>query len=561
MAQESNNKPSQTEEIKAASNGLAGAIAETLASGATHLNEDDNILLKFHGSYQGDDRDQRSERKKQGLDRAFEFMIRLKLPGGRLTPAQYLALDELAELSAGALRLTSRQSVQFHHVQIEHLKEAIRRINDQRLTTLGACGDVNRNVMCCPVSDLDWRAGFGMQDLAGRLAAEFTPHSTAYWEIWCDGERWGEKVTPDREEPFYGKTYLPRKFKIGVGNPEDNCIDMLTQDLAFEAVHDGSRLLAWDVLVGGGMGFTSGTVTTFPRLASRMARIAPEDAIEVARAVVALQRDNGDRSNRKHARLKYLVEERGVEWVRAEVERRLGKPLADPGPAPQYQVDDHLGWREANDGTLCVGVFIPNGRIIDREGATHRTGLREIVRRFEPRIRVTPKADIVFAGIRPEDRAELDAMLQSHGLQTDQGLTPLRRVATACVALPTCNLALAEAERQIPILLEQLEAMGLGDAPVEIRMSGCANSCVRTTGGEIGLVGRAPGKYAMYLGGSQLGTRLAYLFEASVDKDQLAPRIARLIGLWREQANGSGVSFGDWAAAKGKDALAAELGA
>lgn len=555
MAQDAEKKPSQVEEIKIASNGLAGSIPETLASGASHFAEEDSILLKFHGSYQGDNRDLRAERKRQGLDRAWEFMIRLKLPGGRITPEQYLAMDELTALSADNMRLTSRQSIQFHHIPMTRLKEAIGRINDQRLTTLGACGDINRNVMCCPLAD----AGLGLQELAAGLAAEFAPQSTAYWEIWCDGQRWGEPVTPSREEPFYGKAYLPRKFKIGVGTPDDNCIDLLSQDLAFEAVHEGSRLVAWDLLAGGGMAFTFGVAATFPRLASRIARVAPGDALAVVTAVIAIQRDNGDRSNRKHARLKYLIEERGAEWLRAEVEKRIGKALAPAGPAPRYRVDDHLGWRELPGGTLSVGVFVPNGRIDDRPEAARRTGLREVVRRFAPRILITPKADIVFAGLRPQDRAEVEAILAGHGLQIEEGLSPLRRIASACVALPTCNLALAESERQLPLLLDRLEALGLGGAPVEIRMSGCANSCVRTTLGEIGLVGRAPGKYAMYLGGSQLGTRLAYLFEPSVDKDALAPRIARLIGLWRAQAGASGQSFGDWAAAQGKEALAAVL--
>jgi sulfite reductase beta subunit-like hemoprotein len=413
--------------------------------------------------------------------------------------------------------------------------------------------------MCCPVCDLDWRAGLGLQAVAEAMAAEFTPQSTAYWELWCDGERWGEPVTPSREEPFYGKAYLPRKFKICVGNPEDNCTDFYTNDLALEAVHENGKLLAFDVIAGGGMGHSTGTAATYPRLGSRIARIAPEEAVAAVRAVVEIHRDFSDRANRKHARLKYVVEERGAAWIKAELEKKLGHALPDAGPAPAYKVEDHLGWHEAQDGTLYVGLYILNGRLRDVDGASRRTGLREIVKRFRPQVRLTAKADVILAGIKPQDRAEIEKLIAEHGLSTGDDMGELRRLATACVALPTCNLALAEGERFLPVLLEDLERRGVGEAPVEIRLSGCPNSCVRTPGGEIGIAGRAATKYAVYLGGSQLGTRLAFLFRDMVERDALAPLIESLIRKWQGEVNGSGLSFGEWAMQKGKDALLAEV--
>lgn len=551
-------KPSKVEEIKDASNGLAGRIEEVYNSDATHFDEAEYQLLKFHGSYQQDNRDSRVERRRQKLDKEWMFMVRARIPGGRMTALQYLAFDEIADVCAnGTLRLTSRQAIQYHGVGKENLKNLIRRTNDARLSTISACGDVNRNSMCCPVSDLDWRVGLGLEKLTNQIADHFTPHSTAYWEIWCDGERWGEPVVPNREEPIYGKHYLPRKFKMSVIVPEDNCVDAYTQDISAEAVHDGKNLLAWDILAGGGMGFSHSAEATKPLLAKRLVRVAPEDAIAVIETIVKIQRDHGDRSDRKHARMKYLMDERGPDWFRAQIFERLGREFAEAGPMPAYKVLDHLGWHEANDGSLFVGIHIPGGRIKDFEGGQWRTGLRKIVERFGVNLRLTAKQDIVLTDIKPADRDAIQGMIDDHALKTDAGIPMLQRLSLACVALPTCGLALAESERYMPSLLEELRQRGLGDAPVEIRMTGCPNSCVRTPVAEIGIVGRGPRKYAVYLGGDQGGTRLAYLFEETVPDEQLAPMIETLINAWRGSEAAQGVSFGQWTADQGREALQA----
>lgn len=556
VANEGDQTLSKVEGYKTASHGLAGTLAEVYQSEATHFEEPDQQLLKFHGSYQEDDRDVRSERRKAGLDKAWMFMVRAKIPGGRLTAAQYLAFDRIADdFCDGKMRLTSRQGIQFHYVGKENLKGLIQSVNKSGLTTLGGCGDVNRNVMSCPVADLDWRHTLGITTLADQLADRFTPHTTAYWEIWCDGEKWGEKVEPTIEEPIYGKTYLPRKFKMAVAAPEDNCVDMYTQDLSFEAVHEGGTLLAWDVIIGGGMGHTHGNKQTFPRIGTRIARVTPAEALDVAEEIVKIQRDFGGRADRKHARLKYLLEDRGVEWFREELVKRLGRELPPAGPVPAYGVGDHIGWHEAADGSLFVGIHVPNGRVGDFAERRIRSGLRTIVERFSPQVRVTAKQDIVFCGIPASQREAVQAVIDEFGLTTDKGLAPLRRLAMACVALPTCSLALAEAERYIPTLLDDLEALGVADAPVEIRMTGCPNSCVRTPMAEIGVVGRGPGKYALYLGGSQHGTRLAFLANEKLDETALAPAIQRLIHAWQEQTH-RGVAFGDWTLTQGEERLA-----
>lgn len=549
-------KLSKVESIKAESGALAGTIEEVLQGESSHFEEADYQLLKFHGTYQQDNRDTRIERKRAGLDKDWIFMVRAKLPGGRLSAEQYLGMDEIArQYSYGSIRLTSRQGIQFHGVGKENLKSMIRAINDAGLTTLGACGDVNRNVMCCAVSDLDWRSRLEMDQLAVQIAERFAPQSTSYWEIWCDGEKAGLPVTPSREEPIYGKNYLPRKFKMAVGVAEDNCVDLYTQDIGAEAVHQDGRIVAYDLIVGGGMGFSHGKEETEPLLGKRLVRVEPSEALEVIEEIVKLQRDHGNRADRKQARLKYLVRDRGADWLREELSRRLGRELAPAGPMPEYQVHDHLGWHQAVDGSWFVGIHIPHGRIRDADGWPAQKALREIIDRFKPQVRITPKSHLILAGVSEDDRAGIEAMLVDFGLHTDQNLQPIDRLAMACVALPTCGLALAESERYLPKLVEELIGRGLGDAPVEIRMTGCPNSCVRSPVAEIGVIGRGPGKYALFLGGNQQGTRLAFKVKEIVKDSELADTIERLIAAWREQTRQS-VAFGDWAAAQGPGALA-----
>ena len=558
MVEQQDDKLSKVEHVKRASRGLAGTIAETLADPAqSHFGEDDLQLIKHHGSYQQDDRDLRVERKRAGLDKAWMFMVRCKMPGGQMGAEQFLALDEVARTWCnGTVRLTSRQGIQFHGIGKENLKSVIEAINKKaELSTQGACGDVNRNVMCDPLAKLDWRAGLGMDILARKIAEHFAPRSTSYWEIWCDGEKHGEKVTPNRGETIYGEVYLPRKFKMAVAVPENNSVHLYTQDIGIEAVHEGGELRGYDLIIGGGMGFSHGQEATYPRLGSRFVRVQPDEIIEVLETIVGIQRDFGDRTERRHARFKYVVEERGVEWVRQELFRRLGRTLPEAGPTPQYRIDDMLGWRKAIDGKWMVGLYVLNGRLRDPMLA----GLRAVLERFKPGVVVTPAADLVLTGISDADRPALEAMLAEHGLQPGDRVPMLRRLATACVALPTCGLALAESERYMPDLLRDLETMGDGDAPVQILMTGCPNSCVRTPTGEIAVVGRGPNRYAIYAGGSQEGIRLAKLIHEKVDAANVAGVIHGMLEAWRA-ATGGGAPFGDWAAGMEPAALAGQSG-
>ncbi len=557
MPQTAENSPPlhKVETVKEQSHGLAGTIEDTYEGESSHFEDADVALLKHHGTYQQDNRDQRAALKKAKQDKAWIFMVRTKIPGGRLRAEQYLLEDEIAEKWAyGSLRITSRQGLQLHGVGKQNLKNVIKAINDVRLTTLGACGDVTRNVMACPVCDLDWRAGLEMEALAKRIADHFAPRSTAYFEIWCDGERYGEKVKPSREEPIYGKTYLPRKFKMGVAVPEDNCVDLYADDLGIEFVHDRRNVLAYDLLVGGGMGFTFSKDETYPRLATRAVRTAPTEILEVIETIVKIQRDFGGRVDRNHARLKYLLDDRGMDWFKEELFRRLGRELPEAGPQPTYEVHDHLGWHEDPLGKVFVGIFVLNGRIADTENAKIKTGLREVISRFRPEIRLTPQQNVVLAGLDPTLRNEIDKILGDHGIAPERSVSKIRRRSLACPALPTCGLALADSERVSPAILDQLEELGSGDAQIEFRMTGCPNSCVRTPTAEIGVVGRGPGKYAVYLGGSPQGTRLAYLFREMVNLDDLPPMLHSLIQSWQKAVHG-GESFGDWSHRLGRETV------
>jgi sulfite reductase (ferredoxin) len=548
-------KLSKVEAQKRESDGLAGNLAEFLAGDATHMDDYGYQILKFHGSYQQDNRDTRIERRRQKLDKDWIFMVRAKIPGGRLTTAQYRAMDQIASnYTYGSIRLTSRQGIQFHGVGRENLKNLIAAVNESGLTTIGACGDVNRNAMACPVCDLDERAPLGIDALTRQLAEHFAPRSTAYWEIWCDGVRLGRKIESNREEPIYGRTYLPRKFKIGVGVPEDNCIDLYTQDLGIEAVHEAGELKAWDILVGGGMGFTMSKEETYPRLAVRLVRCAPDEVIEVAEAIVTIQRDFGNRETRHRARLKYTLEDMGVEAFRAELFRRLGRELPPAGPMPAYRVQDHLGWRLANDGSWYLGIRVQNGRITDTAQSRMQSGLRALTERFGRQIRITAQQNLVLVGIDETDKAAVEGVCAEFGIPMIETLSPLRRRSMACPALPTCGLALAESERAIPTILEKLEQLGSADHQIEFRMTGCPNSCVRTPTAELGIVGRGPGKYAIYAGGSPAGTRLAAQIEEKVDFEQLPDMLHRLIQTWRSEAD-DGEPFGDWSHRVGVERL------
>lgn len=510
------------EEIKAESHGLRGEIGPTLAADGVKFSDDDAALLKFHGTYQQDDRDRR--KAAAGGEKAWMFMVRTKMPGGELSAAQYLAHDELAgELGNSTLRLTSRQGIQLHGVLKRSLRETIAGIRAAGLTTWGACGDVVRNTMA-PPSPIADAVHHEAHRFAGALSDRFLARSSAYSEIWLNGDR----VTIDDQpaaavepDPIYGAVYLPRKFKIGIAIAPHNDVDVFSQDLGFVPHAPNGEVEGYTVVVGGGFGMTHGIQSTFPTLAQPLFFVRREDAVEAAVAIVTTQRDHGNRTDRKRARLKYLIEDRGLAWFRSEVEARLGDIRTwEPMPLSFTTVADRLGWHEQGDGRWFLGVHVPGGRILDDGAKRYRSAFRVVAQRFGFRLRLTPNTNLLFTDIEPSHRRALDETLREFGVVESDGLTALRRSAHACVALPTCGLALAESERVLPALLDGIDAvlhdLGLEQEPILFRMTGCPNGCARPYNADFSLVGRAPGKYALFVGGSIAGDRLAGLEQKTV---------------------------------------------
>jgi sulfite reductase (NADPH) hemoprotein beta-component len=537
---------SEVEHIKARSNLLRGTLAESLADPLTGaIAPADTQLIKFHGSYQQDDRDIREERRQQKLEPAYSFMLRTRLPGGVCTPQQWLVLDELARTYAnGTLRVTTRQAFQLHGVLKGDMKRTIQGMNKVLLDSIAACGDVNRNVMCNP-NPVDSRAHEVVHQWAVRLSEHLLPKTRAYYEIWLDKE----KVAGGEEEPIYGATYLPRKFKAGITVPPLNDVDIFSQDLGFIAIIKDEELVGFNVLVGGGMGATHGDAATFPRLADVIGFCRPEQLLEVAENVVKVQRDYGDRTNRKHARLKYTIEDRGIAWFVSELEKRLGYALQPARPFEFEHNGDRFGWLQGHDGRWNLTLHIDSGRVADREGQQHLTGLREIARIHKGDFRLTPNQNLIIAGIAPEDRPAIEALVEAHGLAGFKRASPLRRNALACVALPTCALAMAEAERYLPtvvgLLEERLAAHGLAEENILLRITGCPNGCARPYLAEIALVGKAPGRYNLFLGGDRRGQRLNRLYRENIDEAGILAALEPLFAAYaRERLSGEG--FGDF---------------
>ncbi|MGA8954560.1 MAG: NADPH-dependent assimilatory sulfite reductase hemoprotein subunit, partial [Pseudolabrys sp.] len=499
------------ERIKEASDYLRGTLADGLREEITGaIIEDDAQLVKFHGMYLQDDRDLRPERTRKKMEKAFAFMIRVRIPGGVLTPRQWLALDEVARVYGnGTMRLTTRQTVQLHGVIKSNLKATLKTIDAALLNSIAACGDINRNVMCNVLPEQS-RAHAAAIELARSISDHLLPRTPAYREIWLDGERiaGGEEEVV---EPIYGKTYLPRKFKIVVAVPPSNDVDVFAHDLGYIAIVDaGGGIVGWNVTVGGGMGMTHGEEDTYPRTADVMGFCTNSDAVKIAEAVVTVQRDWGDRKNRKHARLKYTIEDRGLDTFRAEVERRAGVKLATSEPFTFTSTGDRYGWSEGINGRGHLTLFVQNGRVHDVAGATQQSALRAIAQMHEGEFRITPNQNLVIANVPTIQQAEIERIARDAGL-----LAPwsgLRRNSMACVALPTCGLALAESERYLPDLLtaldERLAAYGLSADDIVIRMTGCPNGCARPYLAEIGLVGKGPGRYNLYLGAAFNGSRM-----------------------------------------------------
>jgi sulfite reductase (ferredoxin) len=537
---------SEVERIKEQSRGLRGRLREELLEESSHLSDESKQLLKFHGSYQQEDRDQRRALKKAGQEPAWSFMIRSRIPGGVLTAEQYLVHDDLAgRFANGSLRLTTRQGIQLHGVIKSELRATIRALNDELVSTLGACGDVNRNVMSCP-APLPGALRAEVFHVALRVSQHLLPDTRAYAEIWLDGERVTDEPEPD---PLYGDRYLPRKFKTTFAFPDDNCTDVYANDLGFLAVHD-VKLRGFDVLVGGGLGQTHGKAETFPRLAEPLGFITPDEALAVAAAVVAVQRDHGNRADRRRARLKYLIDERGIDWFREQVEQRIGRKLENPSGATVTATHDHLGWHGQGDGLWFLGLHVENGRVRDNADLELRTALRRITASIRPGVHLTPQQNVLLAGIPEARRVEVDRILGDHGVHTLTELSVVRRWAMACPALPTCPLALAEAERALPAVLTELEAelerLGLADERFTVRMTGCPNGCARPYTADIAFVGRSLDKYAVYAGGNLVGTRLNHAYADLVRTADLVSAVRPLLERYREERL-PGEALGDFA--------------
>jgi sulfite reductase (ferredoxin) len=552
------NKVSKVELLKQESRALRGGLAEGLADGKPVFDEDGYNLLKFHGIYQGYDRDSATERKQSGLDKIHQLMVRTRLPGGRLSAAQYLALDAIADRYAnGTLRITTRQTIQFHGVVKARLKQTIGALNEAMVTTLAACGDVVRNITTVPAPIRD-SVHARLEADAGRLSRHLLPATRAYHEMWLDGEQ----VAGPEEDALYGATYLPRKFKIGLTIPEDNSVDVLTNDLAIVALFEDGVLQGYNFALGGGLGMTHNKPKTFPRLATPVAFVAPDDLLAAAAAVVRLHRDHGDRANRKHARLKYLIAERGEEWAKVQLEAYLGKTLEYPRAMPRFEVVDHLGWHEQGDGLLYLGLPVTGGRIADRPGESLRTALREVIADFGCDPILLPSQDILLSNIAPQERPAIDAALRAHGVIAAGDVTPVRRWSLACPALPTCGLALTEAERiQTPLIdaiEERLARRDLIGERLSIRITGCPNGCARPYAGDVGLVGRMPGFFALYVGGDFAGTRLSFNL---VDKlaESAVPDTLDVLFAYFADARESGEGFGDFCHRIGRDSLLSAL--
>ena len=539
-------KVTHNEVIKDAIPTLAGNIAATVASGTDQFSADDQQFIKFHGIYQQDDRDLRKTQKK------FMMMIRGRIPGGVMTPAQWITFDDLATTYGNnTLRITTRQSIQFHGVVMSGLGPLIKKINDSLLSTLAACGDVNRNVMAAPMPVQTVARAAMMADVQ-RVVSALAPTTGAYHAIWIDGVQLNldDPANKDFVDPLYGKTYLPRKFKVAFVMPPSNDMDVFTNCLGFIAVVENDKLLGYNLAVGGGMGRSHGNTVTYPRLADVIGFFKPEHVVEVAKAVLTIHRDFGDRTDRKHARLKYVVAERGVDFMRSEVNQRAGITIE---PARSYQfttTGDNYGWHKALDGTNFLTLFVETGRIKDAESLRQKTGLRRIAEKFgHIEFRLTANQNVIIANVSEADKAAINALLADHGIKTENQASILRAAAMACPALPTCGLALAESERMLPGLVDRIDAVcaevGLAGEEIIIRSTGCPNGCARPYMAEIAFVGKAPGRYQLWLGGNASGTRLNTLFKDVLKEPDVEVELRPILGRYAKERN-TGERFGDW---------------
>ena len=541
-------KLDEMERIKVESNYLRGTIAEGLVDPVTGaIAEEDTKLLKFHGSYMQDDRDLRDERRKQKLEPAFSFMIRVRVPGGTASADQWIAMDDIADAYAnGTIKLTTRQAFQFHGILKRDLKFSMQSINSALMDSLAACGDVNRNVMCNPNP---YQSGVHSEvnDIANDISNQLSPQTGAYHEIWLDGEK--VLSTSEEAEPMYGKTYLPRKFKIGISVPPSNDVDVYSQDIGLIAITDNDdNLTGFNVTVGGGMGMKHGEPSTYPQLGKLIGYFDKAQAVEVAETILTIQRDYGNRSNRANARFKYTVDRLGVDWILKELNKRLGWDLESPREFHFDHNGDRYGWTEGS-GKWHFTLFVQNGRVKDTTDYKLKTALRKIAEIHTGDFRLSPNQNLIIANVSAEEKENIQQIIDEYGITDGENYTGLRRNSMACVAFPTCGLAMAESERYLPSLLNKIEELldeaGVKEEEITIRMTGCPNGCARPALAEIAFIGKAPGKYNLYLGGGFTGDRLNKLFKENIGEDEILETLKPIFihyGKEREE----GERFGDF---------------
>lgn len=537
------------EALKRGSAYLRGDLVEDLADVTTGgITAYSKELMKFHGCYIQDDRDVRADRRKHLLEKAFSFLIRVRLPGGVCTPEQWLKMDYVSETFANkTLKITTRQTFQLHGVIKTQLKRTIQEMNSVMVDTIAACGDVNRNVLCNSNPHLSVNHATILQ-LANDISNHLRPQGGAYHEIFLDGEK---VITSEKPmEPIYGETYLPRKFKIAIAIPPDNDVDVHGNDLAFIAIIENGELVGYNVAVGGGMGMTHGIEATYPRMADVIGFVKPEQVIETAEKVMLVQRDFGDRVDRAHARFKYTIDDRSLEWVTDEVNKRLTGFQLEPARAYKFESNgDRFGWIEDSNGNSHLNLFIQGGRVLDSPGLPMKTGLREIAKVHEGEYRLTTNQNLIIANITPEKRPEIESLLTKYKLIDSHKQSGLRLNSIACVALPTCGLALAEAERFLPVVLteleEILEEVGLRHDDITIRMTGCPNGCARPYLAEIALVGKGPDKYNLYLGGGFVGDRMNKLYREAISGSEIKNELKPILQAYAKERN-EGERFGDF---------------
>ena len=516
-------KLDELEHIKYRSNYLRGSIQEGLDDEITGaIANDDTKLLKFHGSYMQDDRDIRDERRRQKLEPAYSFMIRVRVPGGTATADQWIAMDDISDQYAnGTIKLTTRQAFQFHGILKRNLKSSMQSIHQAVMDSLAACGDVNRNVMCNPnpyQSDVHKE----VDTLASQISDHLSPRTGAYHEIWLDGEKVVD--TKEEVEPMYGKTYLPRKFKIGIAVPPSNDIDVYSQDIGLISIIEDDKLVGFNVTVGGGMGMKHGNTDTYPQVGRLLGYIDKDKAVEVSEAILTIQRDYGNRTNRLNARFKYTVDKYGVDWIRNELNNRLGWEIEEVKPFEFEHNGDRYGWTEGS-GKWHFTLFVQNGRVKDTKDYQLKTALRKIAEIHDGDLRLTPNQNLIIANVDESNKDNIQKIIDEYGITDGEHYTGLRRNSMACVAFPTCGLAMAESERYLPTLINKIEGLldeaGLNEEEITIRMTGCPNGCARPALAEIAFIGKAPGKYNMYLGGGFAGDRLNKLFKENIGEDEI----------------------------------------